>query len=116
MAAAKNKHSEVVDALLRKGAEVDLARDVSNITFVYSIRLMNKLTLGWIHNFTSCKLLQRQLCSSECPYQAWSKCGPPKHSKYSYKISTRSCLCALHIQCIVMAATLTPYMTFLVFL
>ena len=32
MAAAKNKHSEVVDALLRKGAEVDLARDVSNIT------------------------------------------------------------------------------------
>ena len=30
MAAAKNKHSEVVDALLRRGAEVDFTRDVSN--------------------------------------------------------------------------------------
>ena len=29
MAAAKYKHSKVVDALLRKGAEVDLARHVS---------------------------------------------------------------------------------------
>ena len=34
MAAAKNKHSEVVDALLRKGAEVDLARDVSTLFIV----------------------------------------------------------------------------------
>ena len=35
MAAAKNNHSEVVDALLKKGAEVDLARDVSDITCIY---------------------------------------------------------------------------------
>ena len=38
MAAAKNKHSEVVDALLKKGAEVDLAQDVSDILIITFLR------------------------------------------------------------------------------
>ena len=44
MAAAKNKHSEVVDTLLKRGAEVDLARDVSSITIFHC-------TLGYSMKF-----------------------------------------------------------------
>ncbi len=75
MAAAKNKHSDVVDTLLKRGATVDIEREVGSLYQYLYIHccLCVFVHPGWNYHTASGKLLQRQLRCHKDPNQAWHK-------------------------------------------